>query len=160
MRAYLTVTIGTALYQQRRGPGQTDLKFEGRANLLNTGNTPARNVRIRTTADILPIPILKDFQFSLPDENETKDEGVVGAHQTYIISGIVKDFVPDSEVAGIKEGSRKPLPLGADNLCRYVRGEPPDKVRPMAYLVSKRNGVWLLRSWPKRRRLALSGDLA
>jgi hypothetical protein len=47
LRAYLTVTIGTALYQERRGPGLADLKFEGGANLLNTGNTPARNVRIR-----------------------------------------------------------------------------------------------------------------
>src|SRR5207302_3943454 len=77
-------------------PGQTDLKFEGRPSLLNTGNTPARNVRIRTAAEILPIPIPKDFQFALPDENEIKDAGVVGAHQTYIIGASVKDFVPDS----------------------------------------------------------------
>ncbi len=109
MRAYLTVTIGTALYQERRGPGQVDLKFEGRANLLNTGNTPARKVQIRTAAEILPIPIPKDFQFPLTDENAIKDAGVVGAHQTYIIGGTVKDFVPDSEVAVIKEGSRKAL---------------------------------------------------
>ena len=109
MRAYLTVSIGTALYQERRGPGQTDLKFEGRPNLLNTGNTPARKVRIRTAADILPIPIPETFQFSLPDESEIKDAGIVGAHQTYILAGTVKDFVPDSEVAVIKEGSRKAL---------------------------------------------------
>lgn len=109
MRAYLTVTIGTALYQERRGPGQTDLKFEGRANLLNTGNTPARRVRIRTAAEILPIPLPKDFQFPLPDASEIKDAGVVGAHQTYIVGATVKDFVPDSEIAVIKEGSRKAL---------------------------------------------------
>jgi hypothetical protein len=109
MRAYLVVTIGTALYQERRGPGQTDLKFEGRGSLLNTGNTPARNVRIRTEADILPIPIPKDFQFPLPEQSETKDAGIVGAHQTYIVGGTVKDFVPDAEVPLIKEGSRKAL---------------------------------------------------
>lgn len=109
MRAYLTVTVGTAIYQERRGPGQTDLKFEGRGNLVNTGNTPAREVRIRTAAEILPIPIPKDFQFSIPDENETKNAGVVGAHQTYTVAATVKDFVPDSEVPMIKEGSRKAL---------------------------------------------------
>lgn len=109
MRAYLTVTIGTALYQERRGPGQTDLKFEGRANLLNTGNTPARKVRIQTGADILPIPIPVDFQFPILADAEVKDAGVVGAHQTYIIGGTVKDFVPDAEVPIIKEGSRRAL---------------------------------------------------
>jgi len=111
MRAYLSVTIGTALFQDRRGPGQTDLKFEGRASLLNTGNTPARNVRIRTAAEILPIPIPSNFQFPLPDEGEVRDAGVVSPHQTYIIGAMVKDFVPDSEVAVIKEGSRKALCL-------------------------------------------------
>jgi hypothetical protein len=109
MRAYLTVTIGTAIFQERRGPGQTDLKFEGRANLLNTGNTPARNVRIRTAAEVLPIPIPEDFQFPLPAETAVQDAGVVGSHQTYIVGATLKDFVPDSEVATIKEGSRKAL---------------------------------------------------
>ncbi len=36
LRAYLTVTIGNALYQERR-EGQSDLKFEGKPNLVNTG---------------------------------------------------------------------------------------------------------------------------
>lgn len=109
LRAYLTSKIGTALYQERREPGQSDLKFEGRADLLNTGNTQARKVQIRTGADILPIPIPKDFQFPLTDENEIKDAGIVGAHQTYIIGGTVKEFVPDSEIPIIKEGTKKAL---------------------------------------------------
>jgi len=66
-------------------------------------------MRIITAAEILPIPIPEDFQFLLPDENEIKDAGVVGAHQTYVIGGTVKEFVPDSEIAVIKEGSRKAL---------------------------------------------------
>ena len=37
MRAYLTVTVGNGLYQERRGKGQADLKFEARPNLVNTG---------------------------------------------------------------------------------------------------------------------------
>src|SRR5580658_4395213 len=45
IRAYLTVVIGSAVYQERR-IGQGDLKFEAKPNLVNTGNTPARKVRI------------------------------------------------------------------------------------------------------------------
>ena len=92
LRAYITVTIGSAVYQERRGPGLTDLKFEGKPNVLNPGNTPARNLRIRISADILPIPIPKEFQFPLGDENDITDAGVLGAHQTSTVSGIVKDL--------------------------------------------------------------------
>lgn len=110
MRAYLTVTIGSiSLYQERREPGQPDLKFETRPNLTNTGNTPARNVCIRIAADILSIPIPQSFQFPLPEENEIKNAGIVGAHQTSVLAGTVKDFVSDEEVAGIKEGRMKAL---------------------------------------------------
>jgi hypothetical protein len=110
LRAYITVTIGAlSLFQQRREPGQPDLKFETRPNLINTGNTGARNVNITIAADILPVPLPKDFQYPLPEENEIKDAGAVGAHQTYVIAGTVKDFVPDWEVATIKEGRTKAL---------------------------------------------------
>jgi hypothetical protein len=110
LRAYLTVTIGAiSLYQERREPGQPDLKFETRPNLTNTGNTPARNVSFRIAADILPIPIPQTFEFTLSEENEVKNAGVVGAHQTSVLAGTVKDFVPDSEVATIKEGREKAL---------------------------------------------------
>ena len=108
MRAYLTVIIGQAIYQEKR-EGQSDLKFEAKPILVNTGNTPARKIRIRIAADILPIPPPEEFEFPAPDEKLTKDAGVVGAHQNAIISGMVKDFVPYSEVAGIKEGLTKAL---------------------------------------------------
>ena len=61
MRAYLTVTVGTALYQMRRGQGQSDLKFEARPYLVNSGATQARKVLIRGNADILPLPIPNDL---------------------------------------------------------------------------------------------------
>jgi hypothetical protein len=110
LRAYLTVTVGQiSLFQERREPGQPDLKFETRPNLTNTGNTPARNVNIRIAADILPIPIPDTFQFPLEEENEIKNAGVVGAHQTSVLAGTVKDFVPDGEIGAIKEGRTKAL---------------------------------------------------
>jgi hypothetical protein len=109
LRAYLTVTVGDIhLFQERKGPGQIDLKFEARPNLTNTGNTPARNVGIRIVADILPIPIPSDFHFPLP-ESEIKNAGIVGAHQKVILAGTVDSFVPDAEIGMIKEGRTKAL---------------------------------------------------
>jgi len=109
LRAYLTVTVGGInLFQERREPGQSDLKFETRPDLTNTGNTPARNVCIRIAADILSIPIAEGFQFPLP-ENEIKNAGIVGAHQTMILAGTVENFVPDEDIGMIKEGRTKAL---------------------------------------------------
>jgi hypothetical protein len=107
MRAYLTVVIGGAVFQQRR-EWQNDLKFEAKPSLVNTGNTPARNIRIQTAADILPIPVPQDFEYPLPDE-PMNSAGIIGAHQNQSLTGIVKDFVPDGEVAMIKEGDGKAL---------------------------------------------------
>jgi hypothetical protein len=112
MRAYLTVIVGTPIYQQRR-PGQSDLKFEGRPHLVNTGNTQARKVRIRIKGAILPSPLPDDFVFPLPEEVAGTGDATVAAHQMYIMSGIVEDFVPDAEVASIKEGVGR---------CLYVWG--------------------------------------
>ena len=108
MRAYLTVVVGSAVWQERR-EGQSNLKFEGRTNLVNTGNTPARKVRVRIQADILPVPLPKDFEFPLPEEPTGSLGGTVGAHQTNIIGAAVKDLAPDAEVAAIKEGTEKAL---------------------------------------------------
>jgi hypothetical protein len=110
MRAYLTVTVGAALYQERRGPGQSDLKFEARPNLVNTGATPARHVRTRSKAAIVTIPIPEDFAYPLP-ENPVKPGfgGVLGAHQSNIIFAGLDDFVPDEEVPSIKQGVTQAL---------------------------------------------------
>jgi len=107
MRAYLTVVVGSAVYQERR-VGQGDLKFEAKPNLMNTGNTPARKVCIRRTASILPIPIPEDFAYPLPDVDAAGD-AAVGAHLSYIMNVTVQDFVPDHEVHAIKEGNGQAL---------------------------------------------------
>jgi hypothetical protein len=109
MRAYVIVTIGTAIFQERR-VGQSDLKFEGKATVQNTGNTPARKVRMYKQAAILPFPIPPDFTYPIPQDNaEDLTYATVGAHQSYLVSSIVPDFVPDGEVAAIKEGTKKVL---------------------------------------------------
>jgi hypothetical protein len=109
MRAYLAVTIGSAIYQERR-VGQPDLKFEARPNLVNTGNTQARKVRImQRKAAILPNPHPSDFVFQLPDDDPTQGDSVVGAHLTYILNSVVDDFVPDVDIQAIKEGTGQAL---------------------------------------------------
>ena len=108
MRAYLTVIIGNAIYQERR-VGQGDLKFEAKPILVNTGNTPARKIKIRIAADILPVPPPEGFKLPPPDENLARDAGMLGAHLNATMSGMVKDFVPDSEVANIKEGMKNAM---------------------------------------------------
>jgi hypothetical protein len=105
MRAYVTVAIGAAVFQERNRVGQNDLKFEGKMQVLNTGNTPARKVRIRKQAAIVPIPIPDGFNFSIPEEPEAVAYAALGAHQSYVISAIVPDFVADAEVAGIKDAT-------------------------------------------------------
>lgn len=110
MRAYLTVIIGTPIFQERR-EGQSDLKFEGKPHLVNTGNTPARKVRIRIKAEILPVPPPAHFTFPLPDEDKQSAGAVVGAHQTYVMSGMVDAFIPDNEVASVKEGTKRVLTI-------------------------------------------------
>jgi hypothetical protein len=109
MRAYLTVIVGTALYQQRRGQGQADLKFEARPHLVNSGPTRARKVLVRGKAGILPLPIPNDFGFPLPEEDPNAVLGAVGAHQTQILFAGLDDFVPDKDVQSIKEGAGKAL---------------------------------------------------
>jgi hypothetical protein len=118
MRAYVIVTIGTAIYQQRR-IGQSDLKFEGKATVLNTGNTPARKVRMYKQAAIIPFPAPDDFTYPIPEDDNAGDStyATIGAHQSYIVSSIVPDFVPDGEVSSIKEGAGKVLCMWG--LIRY-----------------------------------------
>src|SRR5262249_20928665 len=47
LRAYLSVVIGTAVYQER----DKNLRFEAKPTIVNTGQTPAYNVRYRIKAD-------------------------------------------------------------------------------------------------------------
>jgi hypothetical protein len=108
LRAYLTVIIGSAVHQEKRGEGLDDLRFEAKPIVVNTGNTPARNVSLRKSAAILPIPILEDFKFPLPEE-ETPDVGWVGAHQSSGMDEIVQDFVPWENVADVKKGTSEAL---------------------------------------------------
>ena len=104
LRAYLTVIIGGATFQERRQESKGgDLKFEGKPILVNTGKTPARKITFKARAAIMPIPLTPGIH--LPD---TPDEGVgdsiLGPHQSAIMSAIIEGFCADKEVDSIKYG--------------------------------------------------------
>jgi hypothetical protein len=107
MRAYLTVLIGDASYQERR-EGQSDISFEARPLVVNSGNTAARKIRIRIAADVLPIPIPESFAFPLP-EASNRDAGAIGPNQTHVLTANINRFVPDQDVQIIKEGRDQAL---------------------------------------------------
>ncbi len=104
LRAYISVVIGEAVYQDLRD----GLKFEGKPNLVNTGSTPAHNVRTRISAALVPQANAENFDYTLPEE-VAKGSAVVAPHQTYILRAMVKEFVPEVEVSAIKHGEGKAL---------------------------------------------------
>jgi hypothetical protein len=64
MRAYITVLVGQAFYQERA----KNIRFEARPAVVNSGLTPAHKVRFAAKADILPVPIPADFAYPIPKE--------------------------------------------------------------------------------------------
>lgn len=101
MRAYLTVNIGFAVYQER----SKGFKFEGKPLLINTGHTPAKRVSFRASASILQAPLPDDFAFPLT--TEVTSTATLGAGQNANLSAIVDDFVDDAEVEDIKVDKAK-----------------------------------------------------
>jgi hypothetical protein len=99
MRAYVSVVTGSANYQDR----QEGIKFEGKPLLVNTGSTPARNVRIRIGARIIPHAQAEAFDYPVPNE-VAKAPAVCAPHHNYGLSAIIPDFIPDAEVPDIKQG--------------------------------------------------------
>jgi hypothetical protein len=103
LRAYLAVTCGTALHQERNMPLRPDLKFEARPKVLNTGQTPAHKVKCFGNAAILTDPLPKEAILASPGGNPP--EGTIGAQQDITVQLPVGDFCDDSEVQSVKAGS-------------------------------------------------------
>jgi hypothetical protein len=103
MRAYLSVIVGSGVYQER----EKNFKFQGKPLLVNTGNTPAHKVTFRASAAILPVPLPDDFAFPLPAAGIGGP--VIGPHQNYTITPVVQDFCDDADVESIKRGDGKAL---------------------------------------------------
>jgi hypothetical protein len=97
MRAYLTVVVGEALYQDRKA----NIRFEGKPLLVNTGQTPAHKVQYRAKAAVLPWPLPPNFKLpQLPEKSE--GSSVVGPRQNANLSAIVDNYLPDQDVDSVK----------------------------------------------------------
>jgi hypothetical protein len=102
MRAYVSVVVGGATYQDRN----KKLKFAGRPRVINDGMTPAHNVKTAIKAAIVKVPIDPNFDFTLPDIKEQFGPAI-GPRQFREYSGIVESYVPDQDVDNIKDLSSK-----------------------------------------------------
>ncbi len=99
MRAYLTVSVASGIYQER----DKNLKFGILPSLLNSGHTPAHKLSYWAKAAVLPFPLPDDFDFPTP-ESVTPQAMLLGPHHAVELNGHLEDFVPDDEVPVIKSG--------------------------------------------------------
>jgi hypothetical protein len=102
MRAYLSVSINTGIYQER----ERNLKFDVRPVVFNSGHTPAHKLTYWASARILPNPLPDNFDFPVGEDN-LKSGFVLGPHQNIVINAMVQDFVSDDEAQAIKAGIEK-----------------------------------------------------
>lgn len=103
MRAYLTVVIGSATYQER----MKNLKFAARPRLVNTGHTPAHKVKFKCNAAILPAVLPEDFTFPL--SGEFRGGAVLGPGHFNELLGVVEDFCDDQTIEMIKQAQEEAL---------------------------------------------------
>jgi hypothetical protein len=102
LRAYVTVVIGQATFQERRDEDKGgDLKFDCRPLLVNTGRTPARKITYKARAAIMAVPLPKGTH--LPED---PDEGIggsiLGPQQNANMFAVVDGFCADKDVDSIK----------------------------------------------------------
>ncbi|WGS45012.1 hypothetical protein LFL97_31045 [Burkholderia sp. JSH-S8] len=143
MRAYLSIDIGSALYQERG----KNLRFEGKALLRNAGHTPAYRVSHTCRAGILPMPLPDNFDLPQPTQ-PARGGGVIGPGQSRILSAMIEEFVPDDEVDAIKIGMGRALYIwgrvtyedafGAQrhtNFCQALTWQPNNSV--LGYFIDR-----------------------
>lgn len=104
-RAYLTVIIGQAVYQERR-PGRKggNLRFQCKPVVVNTGRTPAKKLKFNARAGIFAMPLPGETH--LPEGfDENTRESILGPQQNAIMNAVLDGFCQDSEVKAIKEAT-------------------------------------------------------
>jgi hypothetical protein len=105
LRAYLSVVIGEAIYQEKRKAPLDALKFEARPLLLNTGQTPAHKISFKARAAIFPVPLPDEI--NLPETHDLiEGEGLLGPNQSANMFAVVDSYCEDCEVESIKDGSQ------------------------------------------------------
>lgn len=97
-RPYLSVFLDRGFYQD------ANHVFEITAVIRNHGNTPAYDVSFLATLDIIPIPIPEGFTYPLTEANASASASLIAPGTTKLITRIVPQKIPASEVEGIKRG--------------------------------------------------------
>jgi hypothetical protein len=104
LRAYLTVVIGQAVYQERRDEAAGgDLMFECQPILINTGRTPALKIRFKARSAIMPVPLPGGTSLA-ENTDEGAGDSMLGPQQNAIMRAVVDGFRPENEVENIKRG--------------------------------------------------------
>lgn len=101
LRAYVSVLIGEAIFQDSR------LNFQASPQILNSGPTPARNVRWRIAADVLPVPLPDEYRFKLPPK--TAGGTIIGPGQNAFMSFVLNTRFSEDQIADIKAGKGQAL---------------------------------------------------
>ena len=104
MRAYVSVTTGTATYQDENN------KFASNPLITNTGLSPAKNVSTWIQAGILDTNFPKGFKFPEPEANAaSENDATLSAKQSFSIPSIVGERFKDDEVEEIMLGAKRRL---------------------------------------------------
>jgi hypothetical protein len=104
LRAYLSVVVGTAIYQER----SKDLMFEAKPSILNNGQTPAYNVRYSAKAEILSDSVAASYIFREPSA-APQSQSSIGPRENRLMGVLLGYHVADSEIQDILDGKGKAL---------------------------------------------------
>jgi len=95
LRPYLTVLVGEGIYQDE------NLRFEVKPKVLNTGHTPAKDVKWRIGIEVLPFAKSQDFRYPLPP---AVGGNMIAPHQEYLLDALLPHRVPDEDADAIRDG--------------------------------------------------------
>jgi len=102
MRAYVSVDIGRATYQDQ------NLRFASNPVIVNTGFTPAKNVSYRVRAAVLAANLPSDYQFD-DSGKMSENDATLAPRQSFIVAAIVQDRFEADEVQVIMKGETRKL---------------------------------------------------
>jgi hypothetical protein len=97
IRPYLSVHFGGGVYQD------TKCRFGVNPILVNSGQTPAYNVKYTAKATVLPFPLPNDYT-SPPLEFPQSTFGILAPHHQFTINAIVQERCDANDIEDIKRG--------------------------------------------------------
>lgn len=103
MRAYVTVLVGEAVYQER----DKGLRFQGYPHFLNTGATPAHKLQYQSSAAIVAQDEIDSFEYVI--SGKVNGGATLNSQQSLIPTIALADFIPDQDVISVMAGTPRVL---------------------------------------------------